>query len=169
MAKYFQNCPKLTGLAKRGGIGLCFTGLLVYRTTTCNARRLEVMITNKNKTTKNAIFTRKHQQRRQNRKRQHIKETKQDLNIDKYNSSIYTRLQKLTLFNNVNISTMRLSLKKLLLISILKKSCYYPTCSLSKWIGVGYGAWAQLWPMTSLPLQGRFNGTHHSNICDKSA
>ena len=140
MAKYFQNCLELTGLAKRGGIGLCFTGLLVYRTTTCNARRLEVMITNKNKTTKNATFTRKHQQRRQNRKRQHIKETKQDLNIDKYNSSIYTRLQKLTLFNNVNISTMRLSLKNLLLIFILKKSYYFPTCSLSKWIGVGYGA-----------------------------
>ena len=139
MAKYFQNCPKLTGLAKRGGIGLCFTGLLVYRTTTCNARRLEVMITNKNKTTKNATFTRKRQQRRQNRKRQLIKETKQDLNIDKYNS-IYTRLQKLTLFNTVNISTMRLSLKNLLLIFILKKSYYFPTCSLSKWIGVGYGA-----------------------------
>ena len=114
---YFQNCPKLTGLAKRGGIGLCFTGLLVYRTTTCNARRLEVMITNKNKTIRIATFTRKNQQRRAKQKKgQHIKETKQDLNFHKYESSIHTRLQKLTLFNNLNISTMRLSLKPLLLI-----------------------------------------------------
>ena len=76
----------LTRLAMRGGIGLCFTGLLVYRTTTCNARRLEVMITNKNKTTEIATCTRKRQQKGQNRKRQHIKETKQDLNIHKYDS-----------------------------------------------------------------------------------